>query len=82
MIQTRGQFNLLSLNAQSLNAKFDDLLLLIETFTNTYIFTLYASRKPGWVTILIYPCYKLMDINASRVGHDQNIVIMGVSWYT
>ena len=30
MIQTRGQFHLLSLNAQSLNAKFDDLLLLIE----------------------------------------------------
>ena len=26
MIQTRGQFYLLSLNAQSLNAKFDDLL--------------------------------------------------------
>ena len=30
IIQTRGQFNLLSLNAQSLNAKLDDLLLSIE----------------------------------------------------
>ena len=30
MIQTRGQFDSLSLNTQSLNAKFEYLLLLIE----------------------------------------------------
>ena len=44
MIQTRGQFNLLSLNAQSLNAKFDDLLLLIE-ISPKYTFSRYMP--PG-----------------------------------
>ena len=50
MSQTRGQFNLLSLNAQSLNAKFYDLLLLIEILHHQNIQFYAKGLQETWLS--------------------------------